>query len=75
MRALSACVWPAGSRKSSLAKQRTHRNCSKRSEKDCSTFSRVTFSYKSVIIQAERMVPVMDSIEDSVKQHGKIEIP
>ena len=28
-----------------------------------------------VIIQAERMVPVMDSIEDFVKQHGKIEIP
>ncbi len=39
------------------------RNCSKPFEKDCSTFSRVTFSYKSVIIQAERMVPVMDSIE------------
>ena len=54
---------PAGGRRSSRARRRTHRNCSKRSEKDCSTFSRVTFSYKSVMIQAERMVPVMDSIE------------
>ena len=32
VRTLSACVWPEGSRKSSLAKRRIHRNGSKRSE-------------------------------------------